>query len=138
MITWTLFACGSGDNTHIANNQRKEPCHCEKTFGTDSIVFATNVQLKNEVDGKVLRFHCSSIERGIASISNENEQYIYDINCVSTVEHSLELSKDFKYFTEAMQSQEDFFKVLKGGEKLFFEFTLEDRKIRSVLKLNID
>ncbi|AZA79577.1 hypothetical protein EG347_19805 [Chryseobacterium sp. G0186] len=143
IMMFTLFACNSSDKTPNVNNRNEKSCNCEKTFETDSIVFATNVRIKMEAGAQILLFNCAAIETGIASLSdetgeNEREKYIYEIRCVSTKIHSVKLGEDFKYFKEAMQSQEDFFEALKGGEKPFFEFTLEDRKIRSVLKLDID
>jgi hypothetical protein len=135
----TLFAC-NGSKTQPGHNNHQDPCICERTIESDSVLFATNVTIK---DRNVLLFHCAAIETGIASVSDENgenehERAIYDIRCVSSTRHSIELSDDFKYFTDIMQSQADFFSLLKDGKKHFFEFTLEGRKVKSILKLDIE
>lgn len=137
-----LSAC-TGVTTQIGHNTQQESCLCEKTIETDSMMFATNVTIKNEHNKSVLSFHCADIDLGTASISDENgenerEKAIYDIRCVSSITHSIELSNDFKYFTDMMQSQADFFSVLKDDKKYFFEFTIEGRKVKSILKLDIE
>lgn len=138
----TLSAC-TGNNTQTGKHNQQESCRCERTIKTDSIIFATNVTIKEEPNRRLLLFHCAAIETGIASVSDENgenehEKAIYDIRCISPTAHGIELSSDFKYFTDTMQSQADFFNALKGGKKQFFEFTLEKRKVQSILKLDIE
>lgn len=118
-------------------------CACEKEVQKDSVIFATNVRLKEGLKGKSLRFNCAAIETGIASISDENgrnerEKFIYDISCVATTDQSLELSQDFKYFTEEMQAQKDFYHVIHDNQKLVFEFRMEGTKIISISKLNME
>ncbi|MGQ7855768.1 hypothetical protein ACUN24_16160 [Pedobacter sp. WC2501] len=137
-----LSAC-TGSNTQTDKYSQQEVCICENTIETDSTVFATNVTIKKESDRTVLLFHCASIETGIASVSdkngdNEQEKAIYDIRCISPATHNIELSGDFKYFTDAMKSQDNFFKILKDGKKHFFEFTLKKRKVESISKLDIE
>ncbi len=137
-----LFSCSSSIKSQDSNRGQSS-CTCAETLNADTIIFATNVRLKKTSAGNSLLFNCASVEKGIASVSDENgenerEQYIYDINCISATDHSIELSEDFKYFTEILQPQEHFFEAIKNSEKLFFEFTLEDRKVKLVLKLNID
>lgn len=137
-----LYAC-TGSNTPTGKHNRQEACICEKTIAADSVIFATNVTIKDEPNKRVLLFHCAAIETGTASVSDENgenehEKAIYDIRCISPTMHSMELSSDFKFFTDAMQSQADFFNVLKDGKKHFFEFTLEKRNVQSILKLGTE
>lgn len=88
-------------------------------------------------------FNCATILTGIASISdddgkNEREKFIYDLDCISAIEHSQELSDDFKYYTESMQSSEDFFQSLNEDKKFFYELTFEKQKIKSILKVELD
>lgn len=138
----TLFAC-NGNKTQFDYPKQHEPCACEKTIKSDSVLFATNVTIKQEPNRRVLLFHCADIDLGIASVSDENgenehEKAIYDIRCISSTTHSIALSDDFKYFTDIMQSRADFLNVLKDGKKHFFEFTLEGRKVKTILKLAIE
>lgn len=131
------------DRLKPGHNNQQKPCICERMIETDSVVFATNVTIKDQLNRSILLFHCAAIETGIASVSDENgenerEKAIFDIRCVSSTTHSIELSYDFKYFTDIMQSQADFFNVLKDGKKHFFEFTLEERKVKSILNLDIE
>lgn len=138
----TLSAC-TGSTIPTGHNTRQETCICDKTIDRDSVVYATNVAIEDQLNKSVLSFHCADIDLGTASVSDENgenehSKAIYDIRCVSSTAHSIELSDDFKYFTDIMQSQKDFFSVLKNGKKHFFEFTLEKRKVKSILKLDIE
>lgn len=138
----TLFAC-NGSKTQPGHNNQQETCLCEKTIKSDSVVYATNVTIKNEHNRSLLLFHCADIDLGTASVSDENgenehENAIYDIRCVTSTTHSIELSNDFKYFTDIMQSQADFVNVLKDGKKHFFEFSLAEMKVKSILKLDIE
>lgn len=138
----TLSACNDSKMPPGNINQR-ESCVCERAIENDNVIFATNVTIKEKLNQAILSFNCATIEKGIASASDENgeheyEKAIYDIRCISLTAHSIELSNDFKYFTDIMQSQVDFFNVLKDGKKHFFEFNLEGRKVKSILKLDID
>lgn len=138
-----LSAC-TGSTTQTGHNtQQQETCICDKTIETDSVMFATNVMIEDQLNKSVLSFHCADIDLGTASVNDENgenerEKAIYDIRCISLTTHSIMLSDDFKYFTDVMQSQTDFFNILKGGKKHFFEFTLEGKKVKSILKLAIE
>lgn len=139
----TLFSCNNSGKRQDSHNRKEDTCHCEATFGTDRIIFATNIRLKKDGNRTVMLFNCATIQTAIASVSdvhgmNEREKFIYDLDCVSVKERSQELSNDFKYFTEAMQSPAEFFEALKGGEKLFFELTLEEQKITSILRVELD
>lgn len=138
----TLAAC-TGANTQTGKNNKQESCMCETTKENNNDVFATDITIKDNSKPNILSFHCADIDRGTASVSDENgenehDKAIYDIRCVSSREQTIELSEDFKYFTDIMQSQEDFFRVLKGAKKHFFEFTLEKRKVKSIVKLDIE
>ncbi|TJZ62947.1 hypothetical protein FAZ15_01195 [Sphingobacterium olei] len=137
----TLSAC-TNINTQTGKNNKQESCRCEMIENYND-VFATNVTIKDKSQPNILSFHCADIDIGTASVSDENgenerEKAIYDIRCVSSTAQTIELSDDFKYFTDRMQSQTDFFRVLKGGEKHFFEFTLERRKVISIAKLDVE
>jgi len=138
----TLFAC-NGSKTQPGHNTQQKTCLCEKTIESDSVVYATNVTIEDQLDKSVLSFYCADIDLGTASVSDENgenehSKAIYDIRCVSSTTHSIELSNEFKYFTDIMQSQADFFNVLKDDKKYFFEFSLAGRKVTSILKLDIE
>jgi hypothetical protein len=142
-IVYTLFSCGNSGKLQDAHSRKNYNCECEKTVGMDSVLFATNIQLKNEGNRRVLLFNCATIHTGIASISdadgkNEREKFIYDLDCISAIEQSEELSDDFKYYTESMRSPEDFFQDLNEDKKFFYEFILENQKIKSILKVVLD
>ncbi len=130
-----LFAC----------NNPKTPdknCSCEKTITADSVLFATNVRLTTEAGRRVVHFNCATIETAIASVSDaesNNEQCtnLYDLKCVSSQEHRLDLSDDFTYFTTKTIPQHRFFETLENDKNSFFEFTLEKQKIKSVLQLEM-
>jgi hypothetical protein len=137
-----LFAC-NGSKTQPGHNTQQETCLCEKTIESDSVVYATNVTIEDQLNKSVLSFHCAHIDLGTASVSDENgenehEKAIYDIRCITSTTHSIELSDDFKYFTDIMQLQADFVNVLKDGKKHFFEFSLAEMKVKSILKLDIE
>lgn len=143
IIIYTLFSCNNSDKGKSAHKTKHLPCNCEQVVGIDSVLFATNIQIKKEGNRRVLLFNCATIQTGIASISdaegkNEREKFIYNLECVSTIQQRQNLSDDFKYYTESMQSPEDFFKVLKEDKKLFYELTFEKQEIKSILKVELD
>jgi len=147
ILVLMLSACNKekNGNHRIHNNNpfRKEPCDCEKTVKTDTIIFAAEVRLKEEAKNTMLAFRCASILTGTASVSdvngnNEHCEAMYDVQCVSSVDITLPLSGDFKYFTDQLQLQQLFFEDLKSKEDHYFELRLDnDRKINSITKLNI-
>lgn len=138
----TFLACKGGGSPNNAKQQTR-PCACEKTMEKDSVMFVTNVRLMEDRKDRTLLFNCADIQMGVASISDENglnerEKFIYDVGGVSAVDQRFNLSEDFKYFTEEMQTEEDFFNTIRENKKLFFEFTVEAKKIKSIWKLNMD
>ena len=138
----TFFACNGGGSPNSAKQQTR-PCACEKTMEKDSVMFVTNVRLTEEGKERSLLFNCADIQMGVASVSDENglnerEKFIFDVGGVSAVDQRFDLSEDFKYFTEEMQTQEDFFNTIRENKKLFFEFTVEAKKIKSIWKLNME
>ncbi|SDD26941.1 hypothetical protein [Niabella drilacis] len=140
-IVLILFAC-NGSNSQNSAKQAATACTCEMGIETDSVIFVGNVRLKGEGGRKGLLFNCAAIETGVASINDENglnerETFIYNIRCVSDLEQGLELSEDFKYFVKEMQTQQDFFKAIGEDQKLFFEVTVEGKKIKSIRKLDM-
>ncbi|WP_270090748.1 hypothetical protein [Sphingobacterium sp. SYP-B4668] len=141
LVVIVVFSACSSNKKH--DDKQMSFCSCEKEVEKDSVIFATNVRVKEGLKGRNLRFNCAAIETGIASISDENgrnerEKFIYDIGCVATTDQSLELSQDFKYFAEEMQSQKDFLYVIHDNQKLVFEFRMEGTKIISISKLNME
>jgi len=147
ILVLMLSACNKekNGNHRIQNDNsfRKELYVCEKTIKTDTIVFATDVRLKEEAKNMILTFRCASILTGTASVSdvngnNEHCEAMYDVQCVSSVDTGLQLSKDFKYFTDQLQLQQLFFEDLKSKEDHYFELRLDkDRKINSITRLHI-
>lgn len=147
ILVLMLSACNKEKNgnhrIHTDNPFRKEPCTCETTIKTDTIVFATDVRLKEEAKKPMLIFRCASILIGTASVSdvngnNEHCEAMYDVQCVSSADTALPLSGDFKYFTDQLQLQQLFFEDLKSKEDHYFELRLDkDRKINSISRLNI-
>lgn len=138
----TFLACKGGGSPN-KTKQQTSACACEKTMEKDSIIFVTNVRLTEEGKERSLLFNCADIQMGVASISDENgqnerEKFIFDVGGVSAVDQRFDLSEDFKYFTEEMQTQEDFFNTIWENKKLFFEFTVEAKKIKSIWKLNME
>ena len=143
IIVYAFFSCSHSAKLEDTHNAKDHNCDCEKTVGIDRVLFATNIRLKNEENRKVLLFNCATIHTAIASISdadgkNEREKFIYELDCISAIEQSQELSDDFKYYTESMQSSEDFFQSLNEGKKFFYELTFEKQKIKSILKVELD
>lgn len=118
-------------------------CACDKMSKNDSIIYATDIQIEKEKNKMILMFHCATIVTGIASMSdlngnNEHCENMYDVQCVSYKNTPLQLSENFKYFTDIMQPQDIFFKELQNKENSYFELTLDsERKITSISKLNI-
>lgn len=142
VILVCLFSCNYNESGK-STPQSTPACACEETIETDSVLFVKNIRLQEEGEGKVLLFNCAAIDRGVAAISDENgrnerEKFIYDVKCVSVVDQRLELSEDFKYFTEEMQTPSDFFKVIRNHPGLFFEITVKAKKIKSVWKLDVE
>ncbi|MEJ5146579.1 MULTISPECIES: hypothetical protein [unclassified Sphingobacterium] len=143
MTVYVLFSCSHSAKIEATYIAKDHNCDCEKTVGIDRVLFATNIRLKNEKNRRVLLFNCATVHTGIASISdadgkNEREKFIYDLDCISAIEQSQELSDDFKYYTESMQSSEDFFQSLNEEKKFFYELTFEKQKIKSILKVELD
>ncbi|WP_131724354.1 hypothetical protein [Chryseobacterium indologenes] len=142
-----LSACNKEQNrNHTLNNDnffRQEPCACEKAIKTDTIISATDIRLKKEAKNITLVFRCASIVTGTASVSdvhgnNEHCEALYDVQCVSSVDARLQLSGDFKYFTDQLRLQQLFFEDLKSNAEYYFEFRLDkDRKINSISRLPI-
>ena len=67
ILILTLSAC-IGSNTPTVKHIQQEAGICEETIAADSVVFTTNVTLKNEPNKRVLLFKCAAIETGTASV----------------------------------------------------------------------
>ncbi len=148
IIAILLSACNSKESKSINTSQsgqnlQSKACACEKPNEKETVIYATNIHLKKEGHNNVLEFHCASVLKGTASVSdvNGNDEHcvaMYDIECVSSANKSLPLSENFKYFTDKMQSQSIFFEDLKSKEN-YFELSLDpDKKVISISRLNMN
>lgn len=143
-----LFSCKEGSNT--TNKQvLAGHCTCEERKHTDTVFFATKVQLQ-EVNGqKVVHYHCADIAIGIASVSDEDGaehcENLYELECVSPVKGSLVLSDSFTYFLEEMDAmklssagaQNLFFEALTIKKAGYFKFTVVNKELKAISKINI-
>ncbi|MEJ5103967.1 hypothetical protein [Chryseobacterium sp. MYb328] len=139
-----ISACNCKESKSInKSNPQTGICACEKINNNETIVYATNIHIKKDAENSLLEFRCASILIGTASVSdisgnNEHCEAMYSIQCVSSVNKELQLSTNFKYFTDKLQSKDMFFEDLKNNEDDYFEFRLApDRKIISISRLNI-
>lgn len=143
-----LLSCKESSNT--TNKQELSgPCTCQERQDTDTVFFAAKVQLQ-EVDGrKIIHYHCAAIALGIASVSDdggaEHCENLYELECVSPVKASLVLSDSFTYFTEEMKTikissagaRNLFFEALKRKQTEYFEFTVVNKELKAVSKINM-
>lgn len=148
IIAILLSACNSKESKSINTSQgwqslHSEACACEKQGKEETVMYATNIHVKKGGQNNILEFHCATILEGTASVSDANGNdarcvAMYDIECVSSVNKSLQLSENFKYFTDKMQSQSIFFEDLKSKEN-YFELSLDpEKKVISISRLNMN
>lgn len=149
ILALLLSACNSKESKAINklqkdNDPQTETCTCEKINNDETVVYATNIHVKKDSPNNTLEFRCASVLEGTASVSdiNGNDERcaaMYSIECVSSVNKELELSPDFKYFTDQLQLQDMFFEDLKNKDDDYFEFRLSpDKKIISISRINMN
>ena len=145
-----LFSCA--DKKLSLGNTIFGKCDCEKTIKTDSVFFATDVELKKDFKHNQIVFKCATIETAIASVSdldgnNERCENLYGIKCTSNNKEELGLKNDFAYFSDEMQNmdltaegtRQLFFEDLQSKEQIYFEFNLnKNREIIAISKLTVE
>ncbi len=143
-----LLSCKESDNTK--NKQvLSGSCTCEERQDTDTVFFATKVQVQ-EVNGqKLIHYNCAAIAVGTASVSDEGGaehcENLYELECVSNKKGSLALSDSFSYFTEETMvmkmssagARDLFFETLKRKQTEYFEFTVVNRELKAISKLKM-
>lgn len=144
-----FVSCKEANNNNTNGNVFAEPCACEGRSDSDTVFFATKVQLQ-EVDGKkVIRYNCATIATAIASVSDEAGmercENIYELECIAAVKDRLILSDSFTYFSEAMRAMDYnatgarnlFFETLKGKQTPYFEFRVVNNELSAISKIEM-
>ncbi len=148
ILTLTIFSCNGKKENSIGEIFKH--CECEKTIKSDSIFFATNIQVDKKSEQCILTVNCATIETAIASVSdiNGNSEHcenLYDIECISYSKEKLKLTKNFTYHSSEMQNmditsegaQDLFFEELKNSNQKYFELNLNNkREVITISKLN--
>lgn len=144
-----LVSCKEANNNNTNGKVLAEPCACEARQDSDTVFFATKVQLQEVGGKKVIRYNCATIATAIASVNDEAGmercENIYDLECIASVKDSLVLSDSFTYFAEEMRAmdfnatgaQQLFFEALKGKQTPYFEFTVVNKELKAISKLNM-
>lgn len=143
-----LFACTERSPT-VKDEQLAKSCTCDERLAEDTIFFATNVRLQ-EVEGKkMIHYNCAAVVIGTASVTGEDGaehcENLYELECVSPVKASLALSDSFTYFTEEMKpmkmsstgARNLFFEALKRKQTQYFEFTVVNKELKAISKINM-
>lgn len=150
VLSFMLLLLSCKEGSHTMNKQvLTGSCTCEKRQNADTVFFATKVALQ-EVDGQqIIHYHCAAIAIGIASVSDEGGmeycENLYEPECVSPVKSSLVLSDSFTYFSEEMNTMELssagaqnlFFEALKIKKTGYFKFTVVNKELKAISKINI-
>lgn len=149
-LPFMLLLLSCEESSHTTNKQvLSGSCTCEERQDADTVFFATKVQLQ-EVEGqKIIHYNCANIAIGIASISDDRGaeycENLYELECVSPVKSSLVLSDSFTYFSEEMNAmqlssagaQNLFFEALKIKKTGYFKFTVVNKELKAISKINI-
>ncbi|RYE00196.1 MAG: hypothetical protein EOP54_01320 [Sphingobacteriales bacterium] len=144
-----LVSCKEANNNNMNSKVRPEPCTCEARPDSDTVFFATKVQLQEMGDKKIIHYNCAAIAIAIASVNDETGmercENIYELECVGTVKDSLILSDSFTYFAEELAAmdltregaQNLFYEALKSKPTPYFEFTVGNKELRAISKIKM-
>lgn len=149
-LSFMLLLLSCKESSHTTNKQvLPGSCTCEERQDTDTVFFATKVALQEVGNQKIIHYHCAAIAVGTASVSDEGGaehcENLYELECVSPVKASLVLPDSFTYFTEEMKpmkmssadAQNLFFEALKRKQTGYFEFTVVNKELKAISKINI-
>lgn len=134
LITVFIFSCKENKENAFYNADNK--CECEKTLETDSIFYASNVEIDTNLSKDQIKFNCQLIDVAIASVTdnegNEKCTNMYDLKCSSNEWHRLTLAEDFNYTSDDAEynvnSKISFIENLQRENGQTFKFYLNSKR----------
>ena len=134
LVTVLTLSCKENKKSAFSNSDNK--CDCEKTVETDSMFYASNVEIDSSLSRNQIKFNCQLIEVGTASVTDSNGnarcRNMYGLKCSSEKFHQLTFAENFTYTSgeteNSTNSKNSFIDDLKRYDIQIFKFYLNSKR----------